>query len=1745
MSKNDMNINISVKEESDNAKKSFAGLYGTSNQFAQKLSKQPGYDKVSKEYKDILRSTSKKIEQMLNSTSLSISDFKKLHNLLDKFNNTLVDAAQSMTKMPHELKTLYEKVKLLNDDRNTLNTKKTDLLKQFTTDKSHNTITGVRDSNLSDYVYKTNRGNWSKNTIGANISSATKALDKNLTIGKRDSMGNVIEISREQYQAEIEKEAVQVAQAQSELNKLNQKLSDTKVLLETVNTAIDKITATMPQDVTVANAEFVKTLSKHAQESSAIISNAIVSMQGDNTNKEVVNNTVKLTEGIQKQQTTLGKAFKQVSIYAIALRTLKSAAREASATITELDKSLTNQSMVTGRSRTEVYKLLKQYQQMATKLGTTSKEVAEVATEYLRQGKTTQEALTLTNAAVSAARVASISATESVNYLTTALNGFQLSADMAMKVSDKFAAIAATSATDYEELAVALSKVASQANLAGMSIDYTTALLAKGIETTREAPETIGTALKTVIARMREMTDYGATLEGDTDVNNVETQLAYVGIALKNANGELRSTQDVLDDLGKKWDTLNKNQQAAIAKALAGTRQQSRLISMMSDYERVTQLQQVSERSAGATMAQMEKYSNSLEAATNRVTSAWEKLVNAITNSDAIITIVNTLSKAIDTLGKTVLFQGNGAEKFVGAVTLGVGAYAGARKALGAVNERVMLKREKKEQDVQQIEDARENIKTTHDEFVRQDFKDWEKDPKNVEANKEVVAARLENEKAITAQKNIQDELDKAQEVLSTKRLAAEIRANNVLTEQKKQQLELSNQERINAEYISLMAERDKAIESGDFAKQDELATKLVLNNEAKNESQLAYAKSTEKLIGLNTEYKKSLTAVKTAKTKVTKIENKLSKAQEQTAQAQEKLDTATQKRNEQIWLNSKEYEKVQEKLVFLQSQQNKLGLINNAVMLARNVILDIANTLNFVAALSSKKMTVAKIAETKALIANKFGVDQLNAAWKALMASNPIGRVLLAVAALVTLVTIILSICSVLGVFESKASKAADSVNTLSAEIYDLNKKATDLDTAIDKFDALDQKIIKTKADTEEMKKALEEAGNALDTEVPDKKKNSKLYNEYGGKSEQEVYNSLTTDRAKREFLANTEKRTRDLANAKRQEQLNTINSLKGDDFKAFMTDSGAKYVQARDAIYAINNNNIYESIDALKELGKYTDEQISSAEDVTEAILGEVDAYTALDYANNPGKIKKLTKAITELTTTINGQTVAYAEMLNSADYSLKQQVKAYEAIKKSLDGDTKALDAFNSVYSQYQVFSDINDDVLDFIENANISIDALNTMYTGYKQLQKAGVNITKEDYQSRFNIYLETLAEFDGDAVAATEQVFGDILSQFDKGSDEYIKAWNSFINIFGNAVTVGALNMGQNMDKFNNQVDNFYKKASEWNTMSDSDKASFLQDNADLFAGPDGDKLLAAFESGNYNLIQSALETNKTLLDNRKELLRQVEQELKVELAREGDDYNAAYVKQLEGYKKHLENQDTLFRASLETRLTQQNNAIEQYKSMLEKEQNALTDSLDKRKDAYSKYFDSINNESEDQDYEEQAAKLQANLGKLASSTNASSISQMESLQQSLEDLEKERLKTLRERAQEALTQSIEDQVTSINNKFDTLLNDQQALLTALTSDSESNQAAMLAKLISTQVSSEGLTAVGLEDYLSTLQSTLGNYLTGINWDSLSTSTNENNNLVLNIAGKEVELSSSDQQNMYQIIMQALQQLGLK
>jgi TP901 family phage tail tape measure protein len=255
--------------------------------------------------------------------------------------------------------------------------------------------------------------------------------------------------------------------------------------------------------------------------------------------------------------------------------------------------------VVTSMNREQTWQLLGTFQDLAKQTGFTTTEIAKLSTIYFRQGRALKDVIELTKVAAQAARVAGISAVESANYLTAAVNGFGLAASEAERVSDKFAALAASSASSYEELAVGLSKFASQAKIAGLEMDFAIGLLAKGVETTREAPESVGTALKTVIARMRELTDLGKTFEDGMDLNRVETALKQVGVQLRDSTGQFREMQNVLTEVGMKWDTLNRNQQASIAVALAGTRQQSRLVAMFQDFDRTLELVDISQQSAG------------------------------------------------------------------------------------------------------------------------------------------------------------------------------------------------------------------------------------------------------------------------------------------------------------------------------------------------------------------------------------------------------------------------------------------------------------------------------------------------------------------------------------------------------------------------------------------------------------------------------------------------------------------------------------------------------------------------------------------------------------------------------------------------------------------------------------------------------------------------------------------------------------------------------------------------------------------------------------------------------------------------------------------------------------------------------------------------------------------------------------------------------------------------------------------
>lgn len=366
----------------------------------------------------------------------------------------------------------------------------------------------------------------------------------------------------------------------------------------------------------------------------------------EKTNKSFI----EMDGAVSKTSDTFSGLTKKLISTRAVMNTLRRVMDEAIHTVQEMDKALTGMTAVTGKSREEVVALIPELKRLAQETSSTMTEIADLTTEYLRQGRAMEDSLELAKETARAAKIAGISTSESLTYMTSAVNGFNLAASDAGHISDVFANVAAKTATDYEQLAIALSKVSAQANLAGMSMEYTTALLAKGIETTQEAPESIGTALKTVIARMRELTSYNKVLEDGTDVNKVEAALGAVGISLRDTTGKFRDLEDVFNELGPKWDSLNTMQQQAIAQSVAGTRQQSRFIAIMQDWERTMENVAIAEDSAGAAAYQYSKIAEGLEANLTNLTTAWQGFTTSLVDTEFVIDILQSVTSFLNTL---------------------------------------------------------------------------------------------------------------------------------------------------------------------------------------------------------------------------------------------------------------------------------------------------------------------------------------------------------------------------------------------------------------------------------------------------------------------------------------------------------------------------------------------------------------------------------------------------------------------------------------------------------------------------------------------------------------------------------------------------------------------------------------------------------------------------------------------------------------------------------------------------------------------------------------------------------------------------------------------------------------------------------------------------------------------------------------------------------------------------------------
>jgi TP901 family phage tail tape measure protein len=341
--------------------------------------------------------------------------------------------------------------------------------------------------------------------------------------------------------------------------------------------------------------------------------------------------------------------------------------------IKELDAAFTQIAVVTNKTTKQLWENFDAYNSMAQELGATTTDVIQTTALYYQMGLDTNEVISLTEETIKMARIAGMDFATATDRMTAALRGFKLEMSEAGRVNNVFSALAAKTAADTDGISYSLTKTASIAKSAGMELETTSAFLAQMIETTREAPENIGTAMKTIVARFEEVKKSASELEVDgeiVDANKIEGALRSVGISLRDeVTGQFRNLDNVFLELSSIWDTLDKNTQRYVATLAAGSRQQSRFLAMISDYERTTELIDIANNSNGKSSIQFAKTLNSVEANMNKLKASGEELVGVIFDNDSVKGFLKSINNIVKTFN-TFLKAGKGIAAIFGTILI-------------------------------------------------------------------------------------------------------------------------------------------------------------------------------------------------------------------------------------------------------------------------------------------------------------------------------------------------------------------------------------------------------------------------------------------------------------------------------------------------------------------------------------------------------------------------------------------------------------------------------------------------------------------------------------------------------------------------------------------------------------------------------------------------------------------------------------------------------------------------------------------------------------------------------------------------------------------------------------------------------------------------------------------------------------------------------------------------------------------
>lgn len=342
-----------------------------------------------------------------------------------------------------------------------------------------------------------------------------------------------------------------------------------------------------------------------------------------------LNNSQQRLNSTAKKSTSIFKDFANTFVKMAKFNTINliydgliTSMREAITTVDEFNKATTELRKVSDLEGESLRKYTQDLIAYGEVVGRTMTDMVNSATIFKRTGATDEEAMKLAQIAEMYRNVADqeLSSADAASFLVSQLKAFNITADDSIRIINAINEVANKHAVSTNDLQIALSKASASMATANNTYEETIALVEGATAVMQGQAGTVGNGLRTIAINV-------ASLAAESD--RFVAANGRVNISLKDEQGQLRSTYEILSDLSKVWKDLDNEpaEQMAIAKTLGGKTRFNVVTSLMRNFEDAEKSLQDALASTGSAVKENERYMESIAAKQAKLNSEFQQFV--------------------------------------------------------------------------------------------------------------------------------------------------------------------------------------------------------------------------------------------------------------------------------------------------------------------------------------------------------------------------------------------------------------------------------------------------------------------------------------------------------------------------------------------------------------------------------------------------------------------------------------------------------------------------------------------------------------------------------------------------------------------------------------------------------------------------------------------------------------------------------------------------------------------------------------------------------------------------------------------------------------------------------------------------------------------------------------------------------------------------------------------------------------